>query len=374
VLVPIQGSSPPSRTPFAPVVGAILAAAACAMSGAADAPPRHVGAWVTYWDLDRGMERLTRTPGAVEDVFFFAAELRADGLPALALKEADLERSLGRLRQSGGARAWLTVVNDTRLTEGKPPKLKDADAVHRMLSGGESRAAHRRRIVELAARLGFAGVDIDYENLLPEDRDAFSVFVRELQSDLSSRGLKLSVTVQPKRGESRSVGPGAADWSQLCSAADRLQIMLYNLHSSKTGPGPLADRKWVGEVMGYARGQCESARIVPVLKISGMDWGKDGVKDVGHADAMSLLSANKASLQRDAEGTPFFSYDGKDGSHTVYFEDAQSVLAKASWLQEMGHDRVVFWSLGREDADLLPRLLSSPPSPVSVVPPGGPSS
>jgi spore germination protein YaaH len=113
---------------------------------------------------------------------------------------------------------------------------------------------------------------------------------------------------------------------------------------------------------------------VPVLKISGMDWGKDGVRDVGHADALALLSANKAALKRDAEGTPFFSYEAKDGPHTVYFEDAQSLMAKVSWLQEMGHDRVVFWSLGREDADLLPGLLPSSSSPVSAAPPGGPKS
>jgi spore germination protein YaaH len=151
--------------------------------------------------------------------------------------------------------------------------------------------------------------------------------------------------------------------------------MLYNLHSSRTGPGPLAERAWVGEVMGFGRSQCDPRRLVPVLKLGGMDWGPDGAKDLSHSDAAALLSARGATLQREPGGTPFFRYQAKDGTHTVYFEDAESVLAKVSWLEELGHHRVVLWSLGREDPDLLPRLAGrSIPSLVSPVLPGGPDS
>jgi spore germination protein YaaH len=352
----------------------MLAASGCAESGAGESRPLRFGAWVTYWDLDRGMDRLARQPSALEDVFFFVAELDAAGRPNLAVDDAAQEGALRQLR-AGKAKAWLTVVNDTRAAKGKPPRLKDADAIHRMLADDAERAAHRRAIAELASRRGFAGVDVDYENLLPEDRDRFSAFVRELAADLAARDLRLSVTVQPKRQESKSVGPGAADWEKLCAAADRVQVMLYNLHSSKTGPGPLAERSWVGEVMGFGRSQCDPSRLVPVLKLGGMDWGPSGAKDLSHADATALLSAQGASLQRDGGGTPFFRYDGKDGPHTVYFEDAESIVTKVSWLEELGYERIVFWSLGREDPDILPRLARrSAPSSVSSVPPGGPDS
>src|SRR6185295_12149627 len=119
-----------------------------------------------------------------------------------------------------------------------------------------------RDLVELALRQGVSGLDVDYENLQPADRDAFSGFVRELHADLQARDLQLSVTVQPKSQESRSVGPGAADWAQLCGASDRLQIMLYNLHNAKTGPGPLATKSWIASILGYAAAQCAPARVV----------------------------------------------------------------------------------------------------------------
>jgi spore germination protein YaaH len=332
----------------------VLALAARPGPAAEAASRPRLGAWVSYWELEAGLERVTRNPGVLDDVFFFVADQGADGLPALALEGGAPEALLRPLRGSA-TKAWLTVVNDTRGVAGKP-RLKDSDAIHSMLAKAEARARHRRAIVELAIRCGFTGVDIDYENLLPEDRDRFSAFVKELSSDLSAHGLALSVTVQPKRRESQSVGPGAADWARLCEASDRVQVMLYNLHSSKTGPGPLADRPWIGEVMGYARSQCEAGRIVPVLKISGMDWGPGGVKDVTHADATALAGSEGAGIQRDPEGTPFFHYEAKDGGHTVYFEDATSILAKVGWLQGLGYDNVVLWSLGREDPALLPRL------------------
>jgi hypothetical protein len=53
-----------------------------------------------------------------------------------------------------------------------------------------------------------------------------------LAADLHGLKLALSVTVQPKTGESGSRGPAAMDWKTLCSAADRIQVMLYNQHNA----------------------------------------------------------------------------------------------------------------------------------------------
>src|SRR6185295_9891220 len=117
--------------------------------------------------------------------------------------------------------------------------------------------AHRHDLLTLASANAVGGLDVDYENLRVDDRELFSTFVRELGSDAKARGLALSVTVQPKTQESRSTGPGAADWAALCGASDRLQIMLYNLHNAKTGPGPLATKSWISSVLSFATSQCD---------------------------------------------------------------------------------------------------------------------
>lgn len=315
-----------------------------------------VAGWITSWDFERGLARVRSAPGLVEDVFLFVAELAPDGTPVLALPAAGLPAALRDLR-ADGARTWLTVVNDVRESPGKGPLLKDAATSHRLLSDPTARAAHRRALASLTLAHGFDGLDVDYENLAPEDRAVFTQFVQELAQDLASKRLQLSVTVQPKRQESRSVGPGAADWAQLCRAAGRLQVMLYNLHSSKSGPGPLATNTWVREVLGYATTQCDPERVVPVLKLAGMDWGPKGVRDVLHGDALALARSHGARLLRHADGgSPYFTYTAADGPHTVYFEDAESILDKLGALERLGFERVVFWSLGREDPQILAQL------------------
>ncbi|HET7293277.1 MAG TPA: glycosyl hydrolase family 18 protein [Vicinamibacteria bacterium] len=340
---------PPRRTGALPILLCVsLAAALPADAGRA-------GAWLTYWDFDRGQQRLASAPSLFDDVFFFAFELGPDGRPAVARASLPLKAAVSAVR-GRGARAWMTVVNDTRSADGKAT-LKDAAAIQRMLADAEERAAHRHALVELAALHGFSGVDVDYENLLVEDRDRFSDFIRELRGDLGARGLELSVTVQPKRQESRSTGPGAADWAALCRSTDRLQIMLYNLHNARTPPGPVTAPGWFSEVLAFARGQCGEATVVPVLKLGAMDWGPQGMKELQHAEVAALLEMYGPRLGREPEGaTPYFRYDGRDGAHTVYFEDAQSILAKVAALERLGYDDVVLWSLGREDPALIPEL------------------
>ena len=336
--------------------------AACASVAEDQAAPevkslRHVGAWVTYWDLARGLDRVAATPGALDDAFLFLADLGPDGRPSLVAPENAASGAVRDLR-TAGVRTWLTIVNDRRGEQGRAA-LKDADLVHGLLADPARRAAHALALVALANGSGAAGLDVDYENLRPDDRDNYSAFVRELADETHRRGLQLSVTVQPKTQESRSVGPGAADWKALCDSSDRLQIMLYNLHNSRTGPGPLATKAWISSVLAYATSQCDRARVVPVLKLGAMEWGPDGHKELQYADLVERLAATRPeALQRDPDGgASFFRYEAADGTHTVYFEDAASVLEKIAWIEQLGFEAVVLWSLGREDPQLLPGLL-----------------
>jgi spore germination protein YaaH len=323
--------------------------------GGQETSPLRVGAWVTYWDQDRGFERLEAAPEAVHDVFFFAGALTENGGLLLNGDTTLLQDAIRRIRRGGG-RPWLTIVNDVHHTNGERARLKDRTVVHRMLSDKDRRRQHCSAIVELAGRLGVSGVDIDYENLDYEDRDGFTTFIKELAAELDAQGLSLSVTVQSKTRPSRSRGPGAADWEGLCRSA-RLQIMLYNLHSGRTEPGPIATPAWIKDVLRYAGTQCPQERIVPVLKLIGIDWSGDASRSALYAEATSRAREHGVTIERDGESdAPFFRYTAPDGDHTVYFEDAESIERKLDVIRSMGLTAVVFWRLGGEDPALLPRL------------------
>ena len=184
-----------------------------------------LGVWLTYWDLDRGVARLATPAGReVRDVFLFSAALDTRGRVIL-LEDPAATASLVSDLEARGSRVWLTIVNDVH-PEGSEarPVLKDARQIHRILSDPRLALEHRREIVDLARKLGVSGVDIDYENLDPRDRDLFTSFAASLASGLGREQIQLSVTAQPKERESLSVGPGAHDWRALCDHVDRLQI------------------------------------------------------------------------------------------------------------------------------------------------------
>jgi spore germination protein YaaH len=63
------------------------------------------------------------------------------------------------------------------------------------------------------------------------------------------------------------------------------------------------------------------------------------------------------SILRDHAGdVPYFTYQINQQKHTVYYEDVFSLKEKISVLQSLGFGSVVFWSLGSQDPDLLPKL------------------
>lgn len=330
-----------------------LLLAACASGGP---KPARLGAWVTYWDYNRGIDSVRSAPSLLNDIYFFAAHLDSEGAPVFANKNIPFNLEAGRVKE-GNALPWLTVVNDVKPSAGGAVILKDPQVIHDLLSDPDRRRRHRSEIVRLAATHGFAGVDIDYENLRAVDRDLFSLFIRELAADLKQKGILLSVTVQPKARESRADGPGAADWADLCRSADRLQIMLYNLHSGKSGPGPIATPAWIKEILQFAESQCPRERVVPILKVSGMKWGGEHAEGVQYDRAASLAEAHRAEILRDPNGNvPYFIYTDAGGRHTVYYEDAESLMEKIAALESFGYRDVVFWSLGRQDPEFLPRL------------------
>jgi spore germination protein YaaH len=327
-----------------------------------------VGGWAPYWDLAAGMAAVGPTRGHVSDVFLFVAQLDGSGDPVLARPEQEYARAAEAIRASGAA-PWLTVVNDVVDASGRAT-LKDPDAVHAVLADPERRRRHRERVVALATGLGVSGVDLDYERLRAEDRDAFSALVAELRDDTRRAGLRLSVTVQPKAADTDASGAGAADWAALCRSVDRLQVMLYNEHSGRTAPGPLATPSWIDRILSYAEARCDRGKVVPALKVIGMEWSRDGTRDVPFAEAVELARAEGVSPRRDPDGeVPWFSY-GPGGDRTVYYEDARSLALKLDAVLRHGAGAVMLWSLGREDPALWEEVeaLQKRPSRRNVTP------
>ncbi len=334
------------------------ASAGLAAEPASGTNPAILGAWVTYWDFGKSLQAVSAPPAFFRDVYFFVARLAPNGDPELYRSDLPLHKTVLRLNQRK-IHTWLTLVNDTVDAKSRKAVLKDARLVNRILHNRRLRRDHERKIVQLARRYGFTGIDIDYENLAAEDRRSFAEFIGELARLARTRGLRLSVTVQPTLRKTVADGAGAMDLAAFGPSVDQVQVMLYNLHSCRSGPGPVASIAWIARVMRFVRGQCPSATIIPVLKVSGFLWQPQGCRAATYQDIFPRLAAG-ARVRRTADGTPYLHYIDHGRPTTVYYEDRPSLLHKIDALRRMGAKHVTLWGLGRHDLSLelgLERLL-----------------
>lgn len=70
--------------------------------------------------------------------------------------------------------------------------------IHSVVNNEEYRANLIRNLLEVMADKGYQGVDIDFEYILAEDRDAFTDFVREVAETMRENGYHTSVALAPK--------------------------------------------------------------------------------------------------------------------------------------------------------------------------------
>ena len=74
-----------------------------------------------------------------------------------------------------------------------------------------------------------------------------------------------------------------------------------------------------------------------------------------HQQATSLARAHGATVRRDGDRAPSFSYrDGSDRAHTVWWEDGESAAVKLQLVRKYRLGGAFFWRLGGEDPAVWP--------------------
>jgi spore germination protein len=303
-----------------------------------------INAWVVYWDQENGAKSLQRFASNLDTLSLF--NYAFDGEGRIIENEASLRKNT---LMGNKAKVMATIVNDIIPKSGRPI-LKDPKKIHEILENPKMRGEHIQEIANLAEKNNFDGIDIDYENLQYEDRENFSVFIKELAARLHTEGRKLSVTVQQKVKEKTSQGAGAMDWAELGRHADEIRIMCYNFSSLVSKPGPLAPPAWVQEIITFAKAHIPEEKINIALGLQGFDWSKEKVQSITYDQAMKRAEEHQAEILWDnASSTPHFQYSIKGEKHEIWFENKASIKAKLELLEKNGIRLLSLWRLGQED-------------------------
>lgn len=307
-------------------------------------------AWVVYWDLENTWQEAEMLIAAGGIPSFFAAYYDASDM--LYIPPELLEFAWELKQQHEELPMLLTVVNDRILENGRSV-LKEQALVQRLLTDEESMRAHATQLVDLARTNGFAGIDMDYENL-GENRALwrqYAQFLQILYCQLQRKGLQLRVTLEPRALDKANYPKGPT-----------YAVMLYNLHGSHSSPGPKASASFIRTTLRLAKKQL-GPEVQAAFASGGYVWHPDGkVQDVTEQLALARLKKAGTEAVRDADsGAMYFSHqDSKHKGQVVWYADGQTLKSWKRISAEEGITSFALWRLGgNEKASLMEYLQGS---------------
>ncbi|HYG60126.1 MAG TPA: glycosyl hydrolase family 18 protein [Symbiobacteriaceae bacterium] len=211
-------------------------------------------------------------------------------------------------------------------------------------------------IMARAQELDAAGIQIDFENLAPTDREAYTAFLKRLKDELKPHGMTLSIAAAAKTSDTKEGWGGATDYAAVGQIVDQFYIMAYDEHWRGGEPGPVASLPWVEQVIRYATGVMPSQKIVLGIPFYGYDWPADGQgnggKAYGSARMKLRMVENGAAVRWDpVKGENVATYQSDSGDRVVWFPDERSVEAKLKLAYQYNLRGIAPWRLGFEEDD-----------------------
>lgn len=219
-------------------------------------------------------------------------------------------------------------------------------------------SATNRLIEELLYTMrtkGYSGVNIDFEYILAEDRNAFTSFVWHVAERMRANGYHTSVALAPKSSAAqRGLLYEGKDYRALGEAADYVLLMTYEWGYTYGPPMAVAPINQVRPVVEYALTEIPAEKIDLGIPNYGYDWplpferGVTAAATIGNIEAVRIAIRQGVPIQFDTlSASPFFLYTMNGIEHEVWFEDVRSLQQKFDLMEEFSLGGCGYWQIMR---------------------------
>lgn len=258
------------------------------------------------------------------------------------------------------------------------------EIAHQFLSDTAAQTKALETLVNICKKNNFYGLQLDFEMISLNDRDALTRFYTLAANELHKNGLVISFAIAPVVTDKSSSlflkkiyenWEGAYDLNALGKIADFISIMAYNQHGGSTTPGPTASLPWVRETLTYALKYIPSNKISIGIADFSTHWytGSTKINDVekitvkmraiSYESAMALVHHHNEKLIWDDQSAVFYMiFLNHWLNEYLFLEDAQSFSAKYNLVQQYKLRGVSVFDLGTEDPGIW--KIISPISPT----------
>lgn len=292
-------------------------------------------AWVPYWDWENGVKESRSGDVQFDSIVAFA--MHFDGDYKLELPQGISERDFDKLVRSQTGTVYLSIVND-RIRKNNKSSFKDVNLLRRILENDSSMDAHIEEILTLSTKMGFDGIEIDYENIWRDINviAAFPHFVKKLYQAAETRGIKIRIVLEPKSMSIAGALPEGPEYV----------VMFYNLYGTHSGPGPKANKVFIEKLLRQVitiKGTKNAA-----FATGGFVWpGKGRIRALSEGEAVELARRMRVEVKRDTGSQClYYQYKEKGIENSVWYADAVTLKYWVDIASDHGISHFSFWRLG----------------------------
>lgn len=222
---------------------------------------------------------------------------------------------------------------------------------------------------------GYAGFQLDLENIAWTDRDALSALVRTSADALHRAGFQLTIATVPNAPGYPGAGGyakwiytdwrGAYDLAAIGKSVDFVCLMTYDQHTRWTAPGPVAGWQWTNDNLDYTLKSVPHEKLALGIPLYGYRWYAAapvlnkatgeydpalGAQDITGPDALQLAETYGSKIQWDPEDrTAYYSFYRDQLREWVFFTDSRTFKERYDLAAKNGLTGFCAWVLGDED-------------------------
>jgi peptidoglycan-N-acetylglucosamine deacetylase len=232
----------------------------------------------------------------------------------------------------------------------------ESDRLAQMLASPEARARCTQQLVDYANERDFAGISIDFENVLDASQPGLIQFTNDLSAALHAAGREVSINLP--------VNNDSFDYRKLSAAVDYVILMAYDQHYSGSEPGPVAGLDWFENMLRLRQADVPASKTIVAIGNYAYDWKEGSEPDIKTFEEAVLTASEssdedeKIQIKLDPVSlNPKFEWTevekgGQEKRHQVWMLDAVSAFNQIAVTRALGASGVALWRLGSEDPSL----------------------